>query len=301
MNTIVVTASRTEQKIADTLDTTTVISRDDIERIQPRDLTDLLRREVGIDYSRTGGRGATSSLFVRGTSASQVVLLVDGARMNTTSNGAASLELFDLENIERIEVVRGPSSSLYGNDAIGGVVQIFTRRGEGEPSTTLKTSYGSNARSINSINTGGVVNNTHYNLSTSYEQTNGFNNTNKDNFSYDKDHDGYRNSSVAAALGHDFDGGHAVGMTFNRNKGQTEFDLGETDFDTQVVTAYGKWQVLENLDTQLTLTEPRKTICSLLAPNTLMNRWTLIRATPRNRATAVACSYRTRWNLDVIP
>jgi vitamin B12 transporter len=254
MDTVVVTASRTEQKLSDTLDTTTVISRDDIERIQPRDLTDLLRREVGIDYSRTGGRGATSSLFIRGTNSNQVVFLVDGARMNTTSNGAASLELFDLENIDHIEIVRGPSSSLYGNDAIGGVIQIFTRKGKGEPSTTVKTSYGSNAESINAINTSGAINNTHYNVAASYESTNGFNNTNKDNLSYDRDDDGYRNSSVAAAVGHDFDGGHEVGMTFSKNKGQAEFDVGELNFDTQVLTGYGKWQVRENLDTKLTLT-----------------------------------------------
>jgi vitamin B12 transporter len=243
MDTVVVTASRTEQKLSDTLDTTTVISRDDIERIQPRDLTDLLRREVGIDYTRSGGKGSNSSLFVRGTNSNQVVILVDGARMNSTSNGAASLELFDLENIDHIEVVRGPSSSLYGNDAIGGVIQIFTRKGKGEPSTTVKTGFGSNAETINAINTGGMVNNTHYNVSTSYEKTNGINNTNKNNLSYDRDHDGYRNSSVAAAIGHDFDGGHEVGMTFSKNKGQAEFDVGELNFDTQVLTGYGKWQV----------------------------------------------------------
>ncbi|HQQ74172.1 MAG TPA: TonB-dependent receptor [Pseudomonadales bacterium] len=256
MDTVVVTASRTEQKLSDTLDTTTVISSDDIERIQPRDLTDLLRREVGIDYTRTGGRGATSSLFVRGTNANQVVFLVDGARVNTTSNGAASLELFDLENIDHIEVVRGPSSSLYGNDAIGGVIQIFTRKGKGEPSTTVKTSYGSNAESINAINTGGEINNTHYNVAASYESTNGINNTNKNagKYIYDPDHDGYRNSSVAASLGHDFDGGHELGMTFSKNKGQAEFDVGELNFDTQVLTGYGKWQLRDNLDTKLTLT-----------------------------------------------
>ena len=178
MDTVVVTASRTEQILSDTLDTTPVISRDDLERLQPRDLTDLLRREVGIDYTRSGGKGSNSSLFVRGTNSNQVVILVDGARMNSTSNGAASLELFDLENIDHIEVVRGPSSSLYGNDAIGGVIQIFTRKGKGEPSTTVKTGFGSNAETINAINTGGMVNNTHYNVSTSYEKTNGINNTN---------------------------------------------------------------------------------------------------------------------------
>ena len=110
LDTVVVTATRTEQKLADTLTTTTVITRDQIDRMQPEDFTELLRREVGIDFTRSGGKGTTSSLFIRGTNANQVVFLVDGVRINTSSNGAATLELIDLENIDHIEIVRGPAS-----------------------------------------------------------------------------------------------------------------------------------------------------------------------------------------------
>lgn len=254
MDTVVVTASRTEQKLADTLNTTTVITRDDIDRIQPRDFTDLLRREVGIDYTSTGGKGANSGLFLRGTNSNQVVILVDGARMNTVSNGAATLELIDMENIDHVEIVRGPSSSLYGNDAIGGVIQIFTRKGEGDPSTTLKMGYGTQADARSSINTSGAIDGTHYNAAVSYEDTNGINHTNKKNYSYDPDHDGYRNSNVAIAVSHDFDTGHEAGVTFNRSEGEAEFDRGYMDYDTQVLTGHGKLQLADNLQTALTLT-----------------------------------------------
>lgn len=255
MDTVVVTASRTEQKLVNTLNTTTVITRDDIDRIQPRDFTDLLRREAGVDYTSTGGKGANAGLFLRGTNSNQVVILVDGARINTVSNGAATLELIDLEDVDHIEIVRGPASSLYGNDAIGGVIQIFTRKGNGSPSTTVKAGYGTHAEVLSSVVTSGEIDGTHYKAAANYDNTNGINNTNKDSFSYDRDHDAYRNSGIALALSHDFAGGNEAGVTFNRNEGFGEFDRGYANFETQTLTANGKLQLRDNLKTTLTVTD----------------------------------------------
>ena len=129
---ITVTASRIEQSVADALPSVTVITREDIDATQSRDLLELLSREEGIEIARSGGQGAQSSIFMRGTNSNQVLVLVDGTPINTVELGAANLGGFPTDAIERIEIVRGNLSSLYGSEAIGGVVQITTRGG-GQP------------------------------------------------------------------------------------------------------------------------------------------------------------------------
>jgi len=124
---IVVTASRVDQPAADALPALTVITREDIEATQSRDVVELLGRQVGLEFARSGGQGAQTSLFVRGTNSNQVLVLIDGVRMNSVLAGAANLGGIPTDMIERIEIVRGNLSSLYGSEAIGGVVQIFTR------------------------------------------------------------------------------------------------------------------------------------------------------------------------------
>ena len=148
---MIVTATRTVQTVEETLSSVSVITRDDIDRQQPESLSDLLQRTQGVEITRNGSRGANASLFLRGTQADHTVVMVDGIRVNTSTSGQASIEAIPLNNIERIEVVRGPRSSLYGADAIGGVIQIFTRESRGPHASlgagthnlrTLSTGYG---------------------------------------------------------------------------------------------------------------------------------------------------------------
>lgn len=129
LETVVVTAARTEQRLRDALPSVTVIQRSEIEQRQATDLVELLGRTAGIEFARAGGAGGQASLFVRGANSSQVLVLVDGVRLNTAVGGAAALGGITLDAVERIEIVRGNLSSLYGSEAIGGVVQIFTRGG----------------------------------------------------------------------------------------------------------------------------------------------------------------------------
>lgn len=129
LETVVVTAARTEQRLRDALPSVTVIQRSEIEQRQATDLVELLARHAGIEFARAGGPGAQASLFVRGANSSQVLVLVDGVRLNTAVGGAAALGGITLDAVERVEIVRGNLSSLYGSEAIGGVVQIFTRGG----------------------------------------------------------------------------------------------------------------------------------------------------------------------------
>lgn len=126
---IVVTATRTEQPLSAALPSVTVITREDIDLSQSRDLSELLERQVGVEFARSGGQGSQTSLFLRGANSNQVLVLVDGVRINSALDGAANLGGFSTDTIERIEIVRGNLSSLYGSEAIGGVVQIFTRAG----------------------------------------------------------------------------------------------------------------------------------------------------------------------------
>lgn len=126
---VVVSAARQPQPLADALPSTTVITRHDIDRWQQDDLLAALGREAGVQFALTGGRGTSASLFLRGAAASQVLVLVDGVRLNAGTSGAAALGGISLDAIDRVEIVRGNLSSLYGSSAIGGVVQIFTRKG----------------------------------------------------------------------------------------------------------------------------------------------------------------------------
>ena len=126
---LVVTATRTPVAMADSLASVTAISRSDLEARQPLDLVDVFRQVPSLDISRSGGPGSATSLYTRGTASGHTLILVDGQRVSSATLGSANFQFLNPDQIERIEVVRGARSSLYGSEAIGGVIQIFTRDG----------------------------------------------------------------------------------------------------------------------------------------------------------------------------
>ena len=128
---VVITAARVEQKLPDTLPSTSVISRKDIEASPATDLPDLLRAFTSFSVAQTGPLGAQTSVFVRGANSNQVLVLIDGAPLSRADFGSAPWELIPLDQIDHVEIVRGNLSSLYGGSAVGGVVQIFTKHGAG--------------------------------------------------------------------------------------------------------------------------------------------------------------------------
>ena len=139
---VVVTAARVEQKLPDTLPSTSVISRQDIQASPATDLPDLLRTFTSFSIAQTGPLGSQASVFVRGANSNQVLVLIDGAPLSRADFGSAPWELIPLDQIDHVEIVRGNLSSLYGGSAVGGVVQIFTRRGSGASVAFSTGSFG---------------------------------------------------------------------------------------------------------------------------------------------------------------
>ncbi len=128
LDAVIVTASRTAQTIDETLAPVVVISREQIEQSNAADVADLLRFHAGLDIARTGGAGSQASLFTRGTESDHTLIMIDGVKLTPGTTGGAAIQHLDPELIERIEIIKGPRSSLWGSEAIGGVVHIITRR-----------------------------------------------------------------------------------------------------------------------------------------------------------------------------
>jgi vitamin B12 transporter len=128
LDAVVVTATRTAVTVDDALAAVDVIDRTDIERSQAHSLPELLRGRAGMTLVNQGGLGKLTTLFLRGAESDHVLVLVDGISVGSATSGLVALQDLPLAEIERVEIVRGPRSSLYGSEAIGGVVQVFTRR-----------------------------------------------------------------------------------------------------------------------------------------------------------------------------
>ncbi|WP_411704567.1 TonB-dependent vitamin B12 receptor BtuB [Edaphovirga cremea] len=142
-DTLVVTANRFPQPVSSVLAPASVVTRNDIDRWQSKNLDDVMRRLPGVDIARNGGLGQKSSLFIRGTNSSHVLILIDGIRLNQAGvSGSSDLSQIPISLVQRIEYIRGPRSAVYGSDAIGGVVNIITTREKN--GTTLSAGMGSN-------------------------------------------------------------------------------------------------------------------------------------------------------------
>ena len=130
VDTVIVTATRTPTRVDQALGDVTVIDRGQIEQSAGKTLAEWLGQQAGVQFWANGGQGKPSSVSLRGLEARHTLLLIDGVRYSSATLGTPTWENIPLESIERIEIVRGPLSGLYGSDAVGGVIQIFTRQGK---------------------------------------------------------------------------------------------------------------------------------------------------------------------------
>jgi vitamin B12 transporter len=228
MDQIVVTATRTAQSQDESLAAVSVITRQDIERLQPQSLQDLLRGVPGLTLSNNGGPGKTSSLFMRGTESDHVLVLLDGIKLGSATLGVTPIQDLPVAQIERIEIVRGPRSSLYGSEAIGGVIQIFTRRGGGDFKRRFSLGLGSHATRSGSLGLSGGGEHSWYSVDLALSDTDGFDacraTTAGGCYTDEPDDDGYRNESASLRAGHRFDNGLEVDFHALQADGENEYD-----------------------------------------------------------------------------
>lgn len=242
MEEVVVTANRIPQSRESVLTDITVIDQKEIERQGAGSITDLLRLQPGVEISTNGGAGKASGVFLRGTNTDHVVVLIDGMRINSATLGTNAFENIPLAQIEKIEIVRGPASSLYGADVIGGVIQIFTKRG-GDTSPKLNAALGVGSYGTKKLDlgiTGGVFD-TRYGINVSSLETENFSAQNISDVTQtiDRDRDPYRNFSITAYLEHTFAPGHSLGMQFFQSKGQSYFDSSNfNNFSNSTLQSY---------------------------------------------------------------
>lgn len=203
---LVVTANRFQQPVNTVLAPVTVVTRNDIERWQSHSLIDVMRRLPGVDVAQNGGLGQTSSLFIRGTNSSHVLILVDGVRLNQAGvSGSSDLSQFPVAMVQRVEYIRGPRSAVYGSDAIGGVVNIITT--PDKTGTTLGAGMGSDGYQNYGVSTYQRLGaDTRATLLGDYTYAKGFDVAAEGNTGglRQPDRDGFMNKTLYGALEHDF-------------------------------------------------------------------------------------------------
>ena len=246
LNPITVTATRTSQTVDETLASVTVITREQIEQQQARSVTDVLTGLAGISISNNGGAGKVSSLFLRGASSSQVLFLVDGIKVGSVTTGTTPFQNIPIELVDRIEVVRGPRSSLYGSEAIGGVIQIFTRKGGGYMTPFASVGGGRYDSYDMSAGISGGGESGWYNLSLNKSKTEGFDSCENQFmggcFNIEPDDDRYKNTSGSVQAGYRFDNGAKIDVHAMRSEGEVEFDGGfVNESDTRFQVAGGSF------------------------------------------------------------
>jgi vitamin B12 transporter len=239
---IIVTATRTPQPASALLNDVTVIGQDEIVRAGQSSLAEVLQTVLGVEIITNGGLGATSTIMLRGANANHTLILVDGMRLGSATSGTTAIEHIPADLIERIEVLRGPASGLYGADAVGGVIQIFTRAGKGAPRLNLSAGLGSNNLQTVNGGYGGESGGTAFHAQFGHTLTDGFSAANPSALfgAFNPDRDGYRNSHLSATAEHAINSNHSVGFTALHTDGTIHFDQGPTsdDLTQQVLDSY---------------------------------------------------------------
>lgn len=218
---VIVTASRHAETIDETMASVTVITRQDIENSSATDLGELLSSTTSIDIKPSGAYGKSTSLFMRGTSSSHILTLIDGVKFYSATSGSTAYQHIPLSQIERIEIVRGPRSSLYGSEAIGGVIQIFTRKGKKQNAGQIDIGMGSNNTTELSAGISGNDGIFSYSIHATEFDTTGI-----DSIAHTtaNDEDAYNNKSISSHLGFAFKKVLSLDFQFMNAQGTTLYD-----------------------------------------------------------------------------
>lgn len=223
---MVVTATRTEESVEKIPSSVTIITSEEIERKQAVTVLEVLRGVPALDVVQQGGAGKSTSVFVRGGNSGHTLVLIDGVQVNSPSSGSYNFANLMTENIERIEVVRGPHSTLYGSDAVAGVINIITKRGKGKPRFSISAEKGTYNSKKGSLSVRGGSDRFDYSLALSKFESGGFSAASEKNGNTEKD--GYENKTIAARLGYKLNGNILLDFTFRKFDADSDIDSGSS-------------------------------------------------------------------------
>lgn len=234
----VVTANRVPEAPADSLAAVRVIGARELAGSGAMTLGEVLRQYGGVEVAAAGGPGQITSLSVRGANSNQTLVLVDGMRLQSASAGTTAIENLPVGQIDRIEVVPGPASGLYGSDAIGGVIQVFTKGATKGSGSEVELGLGSFQTGRVQAGTRGTAGSIDYSVSAGYLGSEAFSATNPSiPFGlYNADRDPYRNRNLSARLGWNWDTDHVLAVRVFRSTAATHFDNGPSTDDVAFQT-----------------------------------------------------------------
>jgi vitamin B12 transporter len=257
----VVTASRYEQSQNDIIPSVSVIDREDILNLQANSILDLLVLQQGIDVARSGGNGTQTSVFMRGTNSNHALVLIDGVRVSSSFTGSFAWENLPVSQIERIEIVRGTRVSYYGSDAIGGVINIITRK---QDNLYVRYTGGSFDSHDFDIGYGDSTDKGNYSIVVGSQKTDGYSATNSNNsFSYNPDNDGYENLSLNLNGSLNVSTGK-INFNYLETKSDIEFDsffnVGNSDASQRIVKIAWQGQLFNNWKSELALSHNKNSL-----------------------------------------
>jgi len=244
----VVTATRTPQPVSQALQAVTVISAQDIRASGQQSLISVLQRLGGVEVASNGGAGQPSAVFMRGANSAQTLVLVDGLRIGSATSGTTAFENIPLDQIDHIEIVAGPLSSLYGSDAIGGVIQIFTKSGRTAPGYSVTAGYGSYSTRSISGSYNQQFDALDFAVAAGFDASDQFDATSPaiPFGQHNPDADPYRNANGSMKLAYRFGPDDQIGITGFYSEGKTHFDNGPDSDDVNRQKLYTYAAYMQN-------------------------------------------------------
>jgi vitamin B12 transporter len=221
----VVTATRVAQPVTDVIADVSIISRETLDLAGQTSLREILAQQPGVQFTSNGSYRSSTGLFLRGASSSQTIVLIDGIRVGSATSGTASLENIPLARIERIEILRGAASALYGPDAVGGVIQIFTREPTAGMNIEVTAGLGTDGQAQAGMSLRGTTGAIGYSVGVSHERASGIsviNNPAANSFNPDKD--GFSTTSIDARLVGKLNRDHDLTLSLLNSKSDHQFD-----------------------------------------------------------------------------
>ena len=233
LNPVNVTGALSEQPLSDALASVSVIGRDEIEKSQSSTLADLLQGEAGIEFGRNGGIGSTTSFFLRGQNSKNIAVFIDGVRSPVDQLGSLQITDLPLAQIEKIEILRGNASALYGDAAVGGVINVFTRQGVGKPAPYGSATLGGYGLKELNAGYGGVIEDTKFNLQIGSVENTGFSamNTSQKTLA-NPDSDSYQNQYFSVGLEKKISLATSLGFRINHSQSNYDYDYAYSSLTT---------------------------------------------------------------------